>query len=91
MSTDNLMATRMLSDWYYNNASKIYALDVKKRMAILKAFEFFAKRYEAPTEQITTEIELEDSDNEMNYQKNQESLIDKDLGKLLDDLETIDF
>jgi hypothetical protein len=91
MSTDNLMATRMLSDWYYNNASKIYALDVNKRMAILKAFEFFAKRYETPTEQITTEIELEDSDTEMKYQKNEESLIDNDLGKLLDDLETIDF
>ena len=90
-SIDNSTASRMLSDWYYNNASKISALDVNKRMAILKAFEFFAKKYQTPTEQITTEIELEDSDTEIKYKKNEESLIEKDLGKLLDDLETIDF
>jgi hypothetical protein len=91
MARENSVATSMLSDWYYNNLSKIYALDIDKRLAVLKAYEFFAKRYAPPANPIITEIEIDESDSDMQYQKNQESLIEKDLGKLLDDLETIDF
>jgi hypothetical protein len=88
---DNSMATSMLSDWYYNNLLKISNLERNKESAVLKAYEFFAKRYATPPTPIITEIEIDESNNDMQYQKNQESLIEKDLGKLLDDLETIDF
>ena len=88
---DNSIPTRMLSDWYYKNLSKISDLERNKKLAVLKAYEFFAKRYATPPTPIITEIEIDESNNDMQYQKNQESLIEKDLGKLLDDLETIDF